>query len=102
MRQSSRPLFAIAAPALLSTLFWSGASSAATDAQPGAEMLYKDNCVKCHGSEVFTRPNRKIDSYAALGRQVRWCETNLELRWFDEDIDAVAKYLNDKYYKFTP
>jgi mono/diheme cytochrome c family protein len=91
-------LFAIA-PAL--TLLALGGPATAEDA-PNARGLYEQHCVKCHGAEVFTRPDRKIDSYAALARQVRWCETNLELRWFDEDVVGVTDYLNNNYYKFKP
>ncbi len=69
---------------------------------PDAQTLYQRNCVRCHGPEVFTRPDHKIRSLKALGERVRWCESNLELRWFDEDIDAVTAYVNDSFYHFKP
>ena len=69
---------------------------------PDAQSLYQQHCVKCHGSEVFTRPDHKITSLKALAERVRWCESQLELRWFDEDIDAVTAYLNDRFYHFKP
>ena len=95
------PRYAIV-PALLLVPFlgWGGPAAAAE--APDAHALYEQNCLKCHGSEVYTRADRKIDSYPALASQVRQCETNLELRWFDEDIDAVTAYLNDKFYKLAP
>jgi hypothetical protein len=65
-----------------------------------AHALYEENCTKCHGPEVYTRADRKIDSMAALKTQVRMCEQNLGLTWFDDQIDAVATLLNDEYYKF--
>ncbi len=64
--------------------------------------LYESNCIKCHGSEIYTREDRKVTSLDALGRQVQRCETALGLRWFDEDIDAMTAYLNDKFYRFKP
>ena len=85
------------APALL----WVGPATAGSDT-PNAQALYEQHCTRCHGPEVYTRPDRKVTSFAALGKQVRQCETMLELRWFDEDVDAVANYLNDKFYKLTP
>ncbi len=69
---------------------------------PDAQVLYQQHCVKCHGAEVFTRPDHKITSLKALGERVRWCESQLELRWFDEDIDAVTAYVNDRFYHFKP
>ena len=64
------------------------------------ETLYKKNCTACHGSEVFTRPDRRVKDLAALSAQVRRCNHALEKKWFDEDIDAVINYLNTRFYKF--
>ena len=36
----------------------------------------------------------------ALQKQVRRCELNLGLKWFDDDISNVVSYLNDTYYRF--
>lgn len=68
--------------------------------QDKAEALVNEYCIKCHGSEVYTRPDRKVVSRDGLDRQVRRCETALELKWFDEDIADVAEYLNHHYYRF--
>jgi len=81
-------------------LGWGGDTAAADT--PDAHALYEQNCLKCHGPEVYTRADRKIDSLPALAAQVRRCETNLELRWFDEDIEGVTDYLNRTFYKFKP
>ena len=64
--------------------------------------LYQFNCTSCHGAEVYTRTDRKVTSPEALERQVRRCESALSLKWFDDDIVAMANYLNTHYYKFTP
>jgi mono/diheme cytochrome c family protein len=58
------------------------------------------NCVQCHGSEVYTRQNRQVTTLPGLHKQVRRCEQMLGLTWFDDDIDNVASYLNQQYYKF--
>jgi len=68
-----------------------------------AQSLYNDNCVHCHRTdELFTRDDRKVHSLAKLESQVRWCETNLGLRWFDDEVTAVAKLLNERFYHFKP
>ena len=64
--------------------------------------LYQFNCTSCHGAEVYTRTDRKVTSMASLESQVRRCEQNLGLKWFDEDITDMATYLNTHYYKFKP
>jgi mono/diheme cytochrome c family protein len=93
--QPSPAVLALVA-ALLAPL---GTAVSAEEAAPDAHALYETNCLKCHGPEVYLRPDRKVTSYDALGRQVRRCETALGLRWFDEEIADVTAYLNEKFYK---
>ena len=45
---------------------------------------------------------RKVNGLASLEAQVRRCEHNLGLKWFDDDITDMAAYLNTHYYKFKP
>jgi mono/diheme cytochrome c family protein len=68
--------------------------------------LHDQSCTSCHvrmqggdGSALYTRSNRRVTSISSLEAQVRRCESNLELKWFDEDIMSVSKYLNAEYYK---
>lgn len=68
---------------------------------PDGPTLYQDHCTKCHGSEIYTRADRKIRTLDALHSQVRLCEQNLGLKWFDDEIDNVATLLNQEYYKFS-
>jgi len=76
--------------------------AAAAAAPSGTVPLYQAHCIECHGSEVYTRADRKVTSLDGLGRQVRRCETALSLRWFDEDIDEMTRFLNDMFYHFKP
>jgi mono/diheme cytochrome c family protein len=66
------------------------------------QKLYEQHCVSCHGTELYTREDRKVTSLPALKQQVRRCETALGLRWFDEEIADVAQFLNEHYYRFQP
>ena len=84
----------------------SSAPLMASDVKRGEE-LHTNNCMSCHarmtggnGETLYTRSNRRVNSMAQLEAQVRRCESNLELKWFDEDIEAVVKYLNQNYYHF--
>lgn len=78
------------------------ATVAAEPERDGAQTLMPQHCVQCHGTEVYTRKDRKVTSLEGLGRQVRRCEIALELRWFDEDLQAVTDHLNDQFYRFKP
>jgi cytochrome c2 len=84
-----------------------GTASFAADIGHG-EKLLEANCKSCHvamtggdGSLLYTRPNRRVDSLAKLESQVRRCESNLELKWFEEDVEDVVQFLNKNYYKFA-
>ncbi len=69
--------------------------------------LVEQNCISCHassyggdGSDIYTRAFHKVESSAGLVAQVRACNTNLDLKWFEEDELNAAAYLNKQYYKF--
>ena len=62
--------------------------------------LHDANCTKCHDSGVYTREDRFVGDRDALTAQVKRCELNLGLQWFDEDVEAVVDHLDQNYYKF--
>ncbi len=80
-------------------LLGAGIPLTAAIADNGAE-LHAANCTSCHNDAVYTRKDRRVTSMAGLKKQVQRCELSLGLKWFDEDIDDVATYLNSTYYHF--
>lgn len=69
--------------------------------------LHEKNCIACHassyggdGSAIYTRDFAKVTNAKGLVTQVRNCNTNLGLKWFEEDELNVSAYLNQNYYKF--
>jgi mono/diheme cytochrome c family protein len=94
------PIFTAVVTGLLLLPVLPTAAEPAASGSVDAQALYEANCTNCHGTEVYTRDDRRIQSLDALHGQVRMCEQNLELTWFDDQIDAVASLLNRKYYKF--
>jgi hypothetical protein len=92
-------------PLLFTLSLMAGALQAAEGSAPAAQegngkSLFEANCIKCHGSEVYTRPDHKVTSRDGLDRQVRRCATALALPWFEDDVTDVAGYLNQQYYHF--
>jgi hypothetical protein len=73
------------------------ASDSAT--APGIK-LHEENCLTCHKPELYTKPGRSVTSREKLSNQVRLCEQQLQLQWFDEEVENVADYLNREFYKF--
>ena len=74
-------------------------SSVLADAEHG-QKLHDEQCMKCHDSGVYTREDRRVADRDALVKQVKRCELNLGLQWFDTDVNDVVQYLNQSYYKF--
>lgn len=64
------------------------------------KQLHNDNCISCHDTSVYTRENRMIKRYESLKTQVQRCATNLNKPWFDDEVNAVAAYLNVNFYQF--
>lgn len=64
------------------------------------EEAHEAHCNKCHTNSVYTRENRFVKSMEALSKQVKRCSEGNKIAWFDEDAEAVAHFLNEKYYKF--
>jgi mono/diheme cytochrome c family protein len=62
--------------------------------------LHDEQCMKCHGTEVYTRSDRFIKDRAALANQVQRCQLSAGAQWFDDDVNDVVDYLNTTFYKF--
>ena len=81
-------------------------TSVAADIKRGQE-LHDENCVSCHksmqggdGTGIYTRENRRIESFEGLTKQVKRCKTSLGVSWPEHQIDDVIAYLNESFYKF--
>jgi cytochrome c peroxidase len=75
--------------------------------EAAGKALHEKNCTSCHassyggdGSAIYTREYRKINTSKGLVAQVRACNTNLGLKWFEDEELNTAAYLNRTYYKF--
>ena len=62
--------------------------------------LYNNNCTACHGTEVFTRADRRVKDMAGLKKRITQCSYAVEASWFEEEVNAVAGYLNKSFYSF--
>ena len=65
-----------------------------------AKSFLQEKCSSCHDSSVYTRKERRVDSFSRLDSQVRMCDAQLGTKMFDEDVSSVVNYLNDNYYHF--
>lgn len=94
------------APLMFSTIVHADPFAAG---DPGiGKQLVEKHCISCHarsfggnGAGIYTREDRRVKSAKGLLSQIRTCNTNLGLKWFEEEELHVARYLNDTYYRFT-
>jgi mono/diheme cytochrome c family protein len=77
------------------------APAARADAAAG-QQLHDRHCQSCHGTEVYTRDNRRVGSYVALEGQVKRCQGAAGAAWNRQQTADVIDYLNTAFYKFTP
>ena len=64
------------------------------------KQLHNQSCLACHNPSVYTRPNHKIRSLAALHRQVAGCRQAAGARWSPAERADVIDYLNQTFYHF--
>ena len=76
------------------------------DYKLGEELIATNKCTACHqrreggdGSSIY-KPQGRINSPAFLRGMVEYCNTELNLGFFPEDVTAVAAVLNRDHYKF--
>jgi mono/diheme cytochrome c family protein len=63
-------------------------------------LLYETHCVSCHTTQVHWRDRRLATDWTTLSAQVRRWQSNAGLRWTDEEIEEVVRYLNATIYRF--
>lgn len=72
----------------------------------GERLLKEHRCAECHarrvggdGSAIY-RPAGRISNAARLVGQVEFCNTEMNLGLFPEDVTAVAAVLDRDHYHF--
>lgn len=74
------------------------ASTAAAAAGRG-QLLYETHCIACHTTQMHWRDGRQVQDWASLLAQVRQWQARAQLDWGDEDVQAVARHLNERIYR---
>lgn len=74
-------------------------SAALADNFDPAQFLQK-NCSSCHGTEVYTRDQRRVQSMDQLKKQLARCEHATGATLSDADSAKLLDYMNSHYYKF--
>ena len=75
-----------------------GQSSGVGD--PRGKLLYSTYCIGCHTTQMHWREKKLATNWGSLRYQVRHWQENVAPGLAEEDITAIARYLNDLYYHF--
>ena len=76
------------------------------DLELGEKLIAQHNCAACHlqkvpgdGTAIY-KPQGKINTPSALNTMVEYCNTELKLGLFPDEVSAVAAVLNRDHYHF--
>lgn len=79
------------------------------DIRAGKALHDSANCVECHVSRfgsaddpfaIYKREDRRVNNFDSLVTMVEACNVNLDVGWFPDEVDLVARYLADAHYDF--
>ena len=86
-----------AAGILLGAFAGLGAAQDAPAADRG-ELLYTIHCIACHSEQLHWRNGKIASDWPRLKAEVRRWQAAARLHWSEDDIVAVARYLNETIY----
>ena len=69
-------------------------------AKADVETLLVEQCSSCHGNEVYTRANRRVNNLMELEKQLHRCNHVISEKMDINTVTEVMDYLNQRYYKF--
>ena len=64
------------------------------------KLLYNARCVGCHDQSVHNRTARKALTIEGIRAQVRRWDAFLGGAWREEEVNDVASYLNELFYRY--
>lgn len=102
---SALPALLMIATALVATLATAAqnvptdhAITATADMARG-RALYQTACDLCHTQNIHWRDKRLVSSWPTLVNEVTRWQRNAGQKWEPSDINNVAAYLNDRFYR---
>jgi mono/diheme cytochrome c family protein len=74
------------------------AAYAAGDAARGEKL--HEACEQCHGTRLYSSPQRKIDSLRALRKEVQRWGDYYNPRLTKQEVEDLVAFLNERFYRF--
>ena len=71
------------------------------------KVLHDAACLQCHASltadqpnSLYTRSDRKVESFVALQKRVKGCAVAADAKWSEQQRETVVHYLSTTFYHF--
>lgn len=75
-----------------------GPALAAGDPAKGAKL--HDDCLGCHGTELYVPPRAKVKTLTALKKETEKWNDRMNPKFTRQEIEDLVAYLNRDFYKF--
>ena len=75
-----------------------GPAAAAGDPARGAKL--HEDCLGCHGKEVYAPPRAKVKTLSALKKEVERWNDWMNPKFTKQEIEDLVAWLNRDFYKF--
>ncbi len=86
--------------AMLCAVLFAGAQPAFAAGDPvRGDQLHQD-CLGCHGTELYVPPRAKVKTLAALKKETERWNDRMNPKFSKQEVDDLVAYLNRDFYKF--
>ncbi len=73
-------------------------AAAAGDPVRGAKL--HEDCLGCHGTELYVPPRAKVKTLTALRKEVERWNDRMNPKFTAQEVDDLVAWLNRDFYKF--
>ena len=85
--------------AMCAALAMPAVAPAAGDPVKGAKL--HEDCLGCHGTELYVPPRAKVKTLAALKRETEKWNDRMNPKFTKKEIEDLVAWLNANFYKFA-
>jgi mono/diheme cytochrome c family protein len=77
-----------------------GPASAAGDPARGAKL--HEDCLGCHGTELYVPPRAKVKTLSALKKETGKWNDRMNPKFTRQEVEDLVAWLNATFYRFPP
>ena len=78
------------------------AASAGAAGDPARGATLHQDCLGCHGTELYVPPRAKVKTLSALKKETEKWNDRMNPKFTKQEIEDIVAWLNTTFYKFPP